>query len=91
MRSLFLIGSLIGLLMYVGFAAQQAGATATGGVMRPAVAPVHVPSIGQGSKQEAAAASPEAAPRRVAPLAFLTAPKDSCAVATQGAPTNAGR
>lgn len=87
MRSLFLIGSLIALLMYVGFAAQQTGAKVTGAPLQAAMTPVHVPDVTKGPAPTAKSSEPT--PRRFAPLAFLTEPTNSCPV--QGAPTNAGR
>jgi hypothetical protein len=89
MRTFALVGSLIALLMYIGFAAQQTGATATGAPLQASVAPVHVPAVGQTATAEPASAEPE--PRRFAPLDFLMGPKDVCPIPVKGTPTNAGR
>lgn len=72
MRSLILVASLIALLMYVGFAAQQGGATLAGAPLQAPVEAVSVPTTepvgGPG------------APRRFAPLSFLTEGPTSCVV-----------
>jgi hypothetical protein len=92
MRSMLLIGSLIALLMYVGFAAQQTGAQVTGAPLLTAAAPVHVPDVKKGPAAKSVARSTdEETPRRFAPLAFLTEPKNVCPVQVEGTPTNAGR
>jgi hypothetical protein len=91
MRSMLLIGSLITLLMYVGFAAQQTGAKVTGAPLQTAVAPVHVPDVKQGPPAKSVAKSTDGTPRRFAPLAFLTEPTNVCPVPVQGALTKAGR
>lgn len=87
MRTLILVTSAIALLMYVGFAAQQGGASLAGAPLyaeTQAVAPVQVPEL-----------SPDGEPvvketRRISPLAFLTEKPESCAV-PQGDPSNLGR
>jgi hypothetical protein len=84
MRTLILVTSLIALLMYVGFAAQQNGATPTGAPLQPqtALAPVRVPAL--------TADGEPVQPRRFAPLAFLTRKPASCAV-PPATSANAGR
>jgi hypothetical protein len=87
MRTLILVTSLIALLMYVGFAAQQNGATPTGAPLQPqtALAPVRVPALTADGEP---VQTPQ--PRRFAPLAFLTRKPASCAV-PPATSANAGR
>lgn len=91
MRSLILVASATALLMYVGFAAQQGGATLAGAPLHAAtqaVAPVKVPALTADGEPIAEAKPTE--PRRIAPLAFLTAKPNTCAVPQEG-PSNVGR
>ncbi|HLO04432.1 MAG TPA: hypothetical protein VK191_15080 [Symbiobacteriaceae bacterium] len=87
MRTLILVTSVIALLMYVGFAAQQGGATLAGAPLHlqaQSAPPVQVPLLtadGEPVPTE---------PRRFSPLAFLTQKSASCTV-PQAAPSNAGR
>lgn len=92
MRTLILVASAIALLMYVGFAAQQGGATLAGAPLHvgaPAVAPVKVPQLT--ADGEPVAAKKEGEPRRFAPLSFLTAETPASCAVPQETPSNVGR